>query len=593
MRLLRAFTLLATSASLASALPVEEKLKPRVCGDIILPEVINQLSAASPDTNFDNTADTDFSVFISQNAGPTDQNDLLLGFYVPTSSYGCTLGLTFPSPYTFSYYTGATPTLNIYTVPWPLPSAPTYNNIIPNQGSLFGTVTVLEGQSSVVNAESCPNVSGGGLAFVVGYADWITAAGSNFEFGLNDGDDDPPEIVTPQEPLFAKLPLEIRLKIWHILFKRPLGIVLTLVHYKLSICYRRTTLAVYSYVWQTNRQRQYEDYYLPSYDNKSIKWKTIRFATTPTEEQKALIERGEFGVEGKLPKYIDEKRGIEVTPHVNRRPGVDVKVVNHVLVATTGIWGVDMLCTSKQFAKECEEVLYGENTFVFDTRGNAPFTHHHDIHDHDAFNKLPNHIPGLHYKDGTPVSYYQEKSAIDKMFDKSDGAFHYKFIYRDPLTKFCHTIDRENTALLRQVQIEGNFRTAENHWAYKHSCPIGFARLLPIRNTVLKHCCPNLREVILVNGSNNELFGDDLESRSGKIYEERVDDTVKNLVNALPNLKKLQLGSLYRIPVDDENTDWGKALRWEKIVKDRVKENLRQERLQERKAKREKMKDLG
>ena len=63
------------------------------------------------------------------------------------------------------------------SVPTPLPGSPTWNNIHP-AASLFGTVTVLSGQSAIINSEACPSAAQGGLAFVFGYADWETQESS-------------------------------------------------------------------------------------------------------------------------------------------------------------------------------------------------------------------------------------------------------------------------------------------------------------------------------------------------------------------------------------------------------------------------------
>jgi hypothetical protein len=55
-----------------------------------------------------------------------------------------------------------------------VPASPTWNNVA--KGGLFGTVTVLAGQSTVINSATCPGA--GQLAFIFGYADWITGKGS-------------------------------------------------------------------------------------------------------------------------------------------------------------------------------------------------------------------------------------------------------------------------------------------------------------------------------------------------------------------------------------------------------------------------------
>ncbi|KFY12683.1 hypothetical protein V492_03728, partial [Pseudogymnoascus sp. VKM F-4246] len=100
----------------------------------------------------------------------------LIAFTGPVGAYGCSLGITFPSDYVITQ-SGGPPTLNVYTVPSPLPGKPTFNNIHANAG-LFGTVTVLSGQSAVINSKSCPTAAEGGLAFVFGYADWQTKESS-------------------------------------------------------------------------------------------------------------------------------------------------------------------------------------------------------------------------------------------------------------------------------------------------------------------------------------------------------------------------------------------------------------------------------
>jgi len=104
---------------------------------------------------------------------PDKVNELIAFNSPPAGSYGCSLGITFPSNYVFKPSSGASPTLNVYTVPT-VPASPTWNNVA--KGPLFGTVTVLAGQSTVINSQSCPGA--GQLGFVFGYADWITGKAS-------------------------------------------------------------------------------------------------------------------------------------------------------------------------------------------------------------------------------------------------------------------------------------------------------------------------------------------------------------------------------------------------------------------------------
>ena len=105
-------------------------------------------------------------------------NELIAFPSPPPSSYGCTLGITFPSNYVFPTKNGpAPPTLNVYTVATPLPKSPTYNNA-NKPGSLFGTVTVQAGQSSVINSQTCPQAGQDGLAFLFTYPDWLNQKGA-------------------------------------------------------------------------------------------------------------------------------------------------------------------------------------------------------------------------------------------------------------------------------------------------------------------------------------------------------------------------------------------------------------------------------
>lgn len=170
------FITIAAILGVASALPVESNLEKRN-NPTDLPQNIVQLHQNDPDTYYGDTARTTQQVLLYQDVNASgqvaDRITSLINFIPPSNSYGCELGITFPSDYTFPSYTGATPTLNVYLVSQPLPAEPTWNNIAPLIGSLWGTVTVAAGSSSIINSEACPTTSGGGLAFVLEYADWV------------------------------------------------------------------------------------------------------------------------------------------------------------------------------------------------------------------------------------------------------------------------------------------------------------------------------------------------------------------------------------------------------------------------------------
>ncbi|KUJ19508.1 uncharacterized protein LY89DRAFT_642594 [Mollisia scopiformis] len=177
-------TLLTIGAILGitSALPVESILERQSNCPTDLPQNLVHLYQDDPDTYYSNLAQTNQEMLLYQDVNSAgqvaDRITSLVAFTPPTGSWGCALKITFPSTYTFPTLTGATPTLNVYAYPAPIPSAPTWNNVMPNIGSLLGTVTVAPGISATINSETCPTTAGGQLAFVFEYADWITAPGS-------------------------------------------------------------------------------------------------------------------------------------------------------------------------------------------------------------------------------------------------------------------------------------------------------------------------------------------------------------------------------------------------------------------------------
>lgn len=184
------------------------------------------------------------------------------------------------------------------------------------------------------------------------------------------------------------------------------------------------------------------------------------------------------------------------------------QIVNQACILTSGIQGLGVLGSCKQLNIERTDLLYGENKFGFDTRGKSPYTHHRGIHAHDVFDQNTHHIPGYPNRDGRPATRNQIQRAIDMIFNRD--IFHGPFAHRDPMMVFMRKIGRENASQLTNVQIHGFFRTAENNPRYKFDRPIGLARILPIYTTILSNVCPNLRKLVLEQGSNNALWDEDV-----------------------------------------------------------------------------------
>ncbi|TVY13878.1 hypothetical protein LARI1_G009234 [Lachnellula arida] len=175
----RQILLLSAFTALTVASPVEQTRQlghANVCGVVNPATTLIQLQQNSPNTTFPNTANSTNgggSVGISQGGQGVSQVQELIGFSPPPAgSYGCTLGVTFPSDYTFPTLSGSPPTLNVYTLAQPLPPNPTFSNSKP--GYLFGTVTIMAGQSTIINSISCTTP----LVYMFSYADFITGSGA-------------------------------------------------------------------------------------------------------------------------------------------------------------------------------------------------------------------------------------------------------------------------------------------------------------------------------------------------------------------------------------------------------------------------------
>ncbi len=89
--------------------------------------------------------------------------------------------------------------------------------------------------------------------------------------------------------------------------------------------------------------------------------------------------------------------------------------------------------------------------------------------------------------------------------------------------------------------------------------PLGFARILSILTIVLKHVCPNIRDLTLCmedrvrdkNFKDSMLWDDDPSNNSGKSDYQMIDEVVENV---LESLKVLKLGTSYHFHDDrDEN----------------------------------------
>lgn len=382
---------------------------------------------------------------------------------------------------------------------------------------------------------------------------------------------------------------EIRQKIYRHLFHRPVGLVPGEIRYD----HGGTFIKLYSYEWDIDDRHVDDDYcspgrsYLPSYNETTRRWVDKTWKTKSTKEEQALLESGALNRKYEdffpdtftLPTTnpyaaMNEDSGGVVsatrmyTRDISKRGDFEPQVVNNIDVRITGLCGISLLRTNKQIMEEATCVLYGENEFVFDTRGKKRYHLLRDgdggIHAYDAFSKDRHLIPELPLPDGRPPSPEQVDTAIDEMFSRD--ATQPIFNAKDPMTKFFNEIGPDNTSKIRSVQIKGFFKTADEDEEFKYNRPIGMAQTLPIYTTILNHVCKGLQRFSIFYDKCGALWDDDVEEELDLADEERLDEIVGKVVDALPSLQKLNLDHQYYW------FRWGKAARWEVVVEESYKE---------------------
>ncbi|KAE9369959.1 hypothetical protein N431DRAFT_469835 [Stipitochalara longipes BDJ] len=214
--------------------------------------------------------------------------------------------------------------------------------------------------------------------FYSAYPDGEELASSNGDGSEVDADEffADPSIPPPNAcPLWDRL-VPVRLMILRQLLVRPAAIVLGPVDYKLSIEWReKPVFPWYRYQWNDSRQQAFEEYGLPSC-NGETKHLQIAWRSKPTIEQQREIEAG--NLEGNA--LNNELRLLGSTWDD------DIQVF-------VGPLCINILRACKKLNAEGIPLLYGENTFAFDTRRKSPYTHHGGIHA-DVFNTNAHHIPG-------------------------------------------------------------------------------------------------------------------------------------------------------------------------------------------------------
>ena len=361
----------------------------------------------------------------------------------------------------------------------------------------------------------------------------------------------------------------------------PVGVVPGPVRYDFSHIDPPTKVTIKSYQWESKRQVGYDEEQLPHYDGTP---ETVKFtwSTPATTEDLALVTNGvakstPFVGRWTLPDTLDEKTGCVINRFLHQRGAHPAKIIHQCLKSTTSIYGTALLRTCTRLRDVGSQVLYS-NRIVFDTRGQAPFTHPLGVHSYHALRSNRHLIPGLPYENGDSPSYAKNKYVTGHMFTGNlEG---HEFLRRDPITGFFHQAGAFNAANLRNIKIEGFLKTVQNG-QNPRDCPVGLLDLLPIYTAIFKHCCHKLESltIVLVPGAES-LNVSVVNDANKKTEEQRIDEAIAQVVHGIQWLKVLEL----KAPVQkclgkkkssskaqDPAYPWGTALRWEKFVADRAK----------------------
>jgi len=297
-----------------------------------------------------------------------------------------------------------------------------------------------------------------------------------------------------------------------------------------------------------------------------------------------------------LPIVYDEEREIWVEQKIIHRRGThSFQIVNHAKVYTTPIAGIHFLRTCQTIADEACSILYGENKYSFDSTHCILHDWRDGANNHDALDDLTHEsIPGLKGEDGSRVLTESDLDrAIERMFEHDPSLQNLpNFIYNDPFTRFCNCIGSQNSSLITDIKLDGQFKTVSAAPGLTGRAEaISFARLLPIYATILSRAFQGLRNVTIHVPKQRiswkeGLFGAhylDTPTVGPPDDAKLIAEAVKRFVDAVPNMQHLQVGHMCSVGPEmtwkGVGPEWRLALRYMKVVEDRYNERIQKELL--------------
>lgn len=271
---------------------------------------------------------------------------------------------------------------------------------------------------------------------------------------------------------------------------------------------------------------------------------------------------------------------------IRMRKDFGAQIIHKKAVILTCIEGISLLRSCKSILTLGSAVLYGENTFVFDTRGGRDSPGLHPAH-HLRSNFLD--IPGVADEDGMPQTTAQTRTAIDNIFDRYRS--HTEFIMTNPLTRFFLEIGRSDASDITNVVLYGHFHSRRD----KYREILSFEQILPIQMVILGDVCKKLNKVTL----HDDDYGHDrhpyfnekwsIEKKRAIDGSEIIDGAVQKLVEGLPMMRELQLGDYRFVPkkncgydvgvrgsrrfnaVTQPGDEWKSSLQWMNRVEKRAR----------------------
>lgn len=329
------------------------------------------------------------------------------------------------------------------------------------------------------------------------------------------------------------------------LLVRPVGICPREVRHEVKIGKQMSVVGVYSYQWATQvqeseppfrgeREKGFDETKLPRYDG-SRQRLLVRQMSYPTEEQ---LTRLEDHIAAECNPITDSFVTSEVVG----------TALGYPMICTTGEFittGIqpNILRTCRDLWKEGLDALYSKNLFHFDYR-----LHGWGGEGFDGLQSYSGPETG-------ELTTMEMDNLIDEIFDPSRGGISH--VVPGPFLDFIRRIGLENTKLIHKIQVNGGTLLPDGE-EWQHTI-LDLIDMLPISIPLMARVCPNLTGLAIHKID-----------RGGQYPDETLDRIIEKVVQDLPGLRLLQLGSGYAKTelksIQTLDWMWGSAHRWEKVV---------------------------